>query len=181
MLAIEASVCVAAAMTFTERRGGAPRCLRANTFAGGSFPSVAPSGRAMPPNPHQRSNLGYLGALLAGIVASAVVAVPLFSSKQPGGFLCFLLGPLLSVVIYSIARTSRRQSSAANGCERRLAMALAAFFIGPMLGAAGALIYLWVDDVHPLDRDWTLGAITCLGFIAGTIVAVAIAVSALFK
>ncbi len=124
------------------------------------------------------TNLGYIFAILTGVVVSAFVAVPLLERRNPLGLMAFLLGPVLSVVLYRLVPWSRKPRSNASTRHQRLALAVAAFVLGPALSTLGAAIVVHVGDVHPLDRGPWIGMAAIIGFISGSVVAIALAVSA---
>ncbi len=138
----------------------------------------------------------YLAITAVGILIGSLCAVPLLAMKNPLGFIVLLAVPLLVVLGLSAAR--RKQSDNLDGTaealpnnpnaqsiqkvrDSRVGLALAAFLIGPITMTLIGLACELSMEMHPLDQGQIIGICATLGFIAGTVVALAIAASAVFE
>ena len=124
---------------------------------------------------------GYLFALSAGLVAGLFIGIPLLSSKNSAGLFVVAIGPIISVALYGLWRQSSASEEPKQSREHRLALAGVAFLAAPVLSFLIGLFCIAVFEIHPMDRASTVGALTTVGFIAGIIVAAALAVSSGFK
>jgi hypothetical protein len=114
--------------------------------------------------------------------------MPLLVMKNAVGFVILLVVPLVCVVGWYAMRSVSRPAVAeplqteaiAKRCDGRIALALTAFLISPI--AMAIIGFLWESGMesHPADQGPIIAAFTTLGLIAGTVVALAVAVSAAF-
>jgi integral membrane sensor domain MASE1 len=133
---------------------------------------------------------GYLGPLLGGLLLGAMFGVPLLAQKNGWGLVVIALTPWLMVFGSRLLRRWRGRESKkplddeASRQQRingRLALALAAFVLGPLVTAAVGGLVVFATNVHPADVESTIVSLTTLGLVASTIVAVALALSALWE
>lgn len=118
------------------------------------------------------SHWGAVGMLSVGIVISLVIAIPLLTMKNCAGFLV-IFGVLAAIMAgYGVRGVQERSD--------RLRLSAAAFLLGVSLSFAAGFLVTMDSRIDPLDRSPTFVAITMLGILASTIVAGALAVSALF-
>jgi hypothetical protein len=96
------------------------------------------------------------------------------------------------IILFAYLFSRRRRSKSPDECKPRspepppssnkmASLALVAFVGGPILGLAIGLLGVAVSNVDPMDRRPVVLAITVLGFVVGTVVAVALALAGNLK
>ena len=126
------------------------------------------------------ANLRFLGVLVAGLIVGLCCGIPLLEDENAAGMIIIAVAPVLAIVAYGFRRRRSSPSRPPGAGEQRVVLAAVAFLGAPALALLVGVICITAFDVHPKDRDSTVVAVTTVGFIAGTIVGVALLASSAF-
>ena len=125
-----------------------------------------------------RSNLSGLAVVAAAVFVGFLAAIPFLAGKDARAFLVLLVVPAIGVVawrfLHSGAGATQKSDAPQNQHVRHGTLAIAAFCAGPIIAGLFCLPFFLAENMHPDDVRGTVIAVVFLGFVAGSVVALAV-------